>query len=129
MIQTASARTGADAITHRLGNQPPPASVSAAILFSSFAASSAPGSAFFCSVMFGHVSTLADSALMFAGHEAASTSPSFFAPLTRALMSLYTAHFVGSSLSSKIAVVGHSGSHAPQSMHSSGLIASEFLPS
>ena len=38
-------------------------------------------------------------------------------------------YLVGSSLSSKMAVVGHSGSHAPQSMHSSGLMAREFLPS
>lgn len=42
----------------------PGSSVSAPILFSSFAASSAPGSAFFCSVMFGHVSVLPACALM-----------------------------------------------------------------
>ena len=38
----------------------------------------------------------------------------------RASSSVYCAHSAGSESSGKIALTGHSGSHAPQSMHSSG---------
>jgi hypothetical protein len=79
--------------------------------------------------MFGHVATPLIDCCRRCGQPSAFTSSAFFAPLTTAFRSLYTFHLAGSSLSSKIAVVGHSGSHAPQSMHSSGLIASEFFPS
>src|ERR1044071_1912631 len=67
---------------------PPDSSVSAVILFSSLAASSAPGNGFFCSVMLFQVA--ADDAWDFrwSGHAAVSSSPAFFAPLTSALMSL-----------------------------------------
>src|SRR5688572_11607255 len=114
---------------HRRRSDHGGSSDNAAILFSSLAASSAPGRGFFCSVMLGQVEAVAIVAAMCAGSAPASMSLAGLAPETTALMSLYAAHFAGSSLSSKIAVVGHSGSHAPQSMHSSGLIASEFLPS
>ena len=79
--------------------------------------------------MLGHASAPSTAAASAAGSLPLSISDAFFTPVTSALMSLYTAHLAGSSLSSKIAVVGHSGSQAPQSMHSSGLIAREFLPS
>src|SRR3954451_6953032 len=39
-----------------------------------------------------------------------------------ALMRTNGSHFAGSASSGKIASTGHSGSHAPQSMHSSGSI-------
>src|SRR5438874_11026274 len=40
--------------------------------------------------------------------------------LKAALMRTNGSHFSGSASSGKIASTGHSGSHAPQSMHSSG---------
>src|SRR6185437_482220 len=43
--------------------------------------------------------------------------------------SMYSFHWVGTSSSGKMAVTGHSGSQAPQSMHSSGLMKSCFSPS
>src|SRR5262245_37859723 len=45
------------------------------------------------------------------------------------LISANAAHFSGRSSSVKIADAGHSGSHAPQSMHSSGSITSMLAPS
>src|SRR5438067_13414382 len=38
-------------------------------------------------------------------------------------------HFSGKSSNAKIAVTGHTGTHAPQSMHSVGLIYSWVTPS
>jgi hypothetical protein len=38
-------------------------------------------------------------------------------------------HFSGKSSNAKIAVTGHTGTHAPQSMHSAGLMKSCFTPS
>ena len=42
---------------------------------------------------------------------------------------MYLFHSSGTSLSSKIASTGHSGSHAPQSMHSSGFMYKESFSS
>ncbi len=48
---------------------------------------------------------------------------------------MYCVHWSGTASSAKIAVTGHSGSHAPQSMHSSGsmkywpLASSEWMQS
>src|SRR3954452_22786788 len=44
--------------------------------------------------------------------------------LNAALMRTNGSHLSGSASSGKIASTGHSGSHAPQSMHSSGSITS-----
>jgi hypothetical protein len=57
-------------------------------LFSSLAASSAPGSGFFCSVMLFQVAAEVAWAFRWSGHGAVSISSAFFAPLTSALMSL-----------------------------------------
>src|SRR5262245_63059340 len=76
----------------------PGSSESAEILPSSFAASSAPGSGFFCSVMFGQVDALAIASASGAGSLELSMSAAALAPDTTALMSLYTDHFAGSSL-------------------------------
>jgi hypothetical protein len=67
--------------------------------------SSASGSASFFSAMFGHLVEKS------------------------AFSGLYSFHFSGSSVSGKIALVGHTGSHAPQSMHSSGWMTRKFSPS
>src|SRR5690349_3347547 len=48
---------------------------------------------------------------------------------TSRLIWMYSFMFDGTSSSGKIAVTGHSGSHAPQSMHSSGWMKSWSGPS
>src|SRR5216683_4502753 len=45
-----------------------------------------------------------------------------------ALITLYSAHFSGRSDSGKIALVGQTGSQAPQSMHSSGWMTRKLAP-
>src|SRR5690606_5703969 len=63
------------------------------------------------------------------GQPSVSASAGALAPAKTALTSMKAFHLSGSALSSKMAVVGHSGSQAPQSMHSSGWMTSEFTPS
>src|SRR6266542_713979 len=89
------------------GRQPPfdqtPSSMSRVFSLSFHA--SASGSASFFSVMFGH----------------------FVA--SSALSATYSFHFSGVLSSGKIALVGHAGSQAPQSMQSSGWMTRKFGPS
>src|SRR5579875_711807 len=53
----------------------------------------------------------------------------FFALYQSALIAAYPDHFSGRSSMAKIAVTGHTGTQAPQSIHSSGLMYSCFSPS
>src|SRR2546421_5261502 len=46
-----------------------------------------------------------------------------------ALIAVYSFHLSGRSSSGKMALVGHTGSQAPQSMHSSGWMTRKFAPS
>src|SRR5262249_46502216 len=68
-------------------------------------------------------------------HTCASAGGSFFSVMfghrgaSRAFSSTYSAHFAGTSLSAKIAPLGHAGAHSPQSMQVSGLMARKFSPS
>src|SRR5215831_21389998 len=56
--------------------------------------------------------------------------PGGFSPLkTSRLIWMYSFMFAGTSSSGKMAVTGHSGSHAPQSIHSSGWMYSWSGPS
>src|SRR5215471_7589822 len=66
------------------------------------------------------------------GHTHASVplnfSPADQRPKYLALRSVYSFHFPGRSPRAKIADTGHTGTHAPQSMHSTGSIYSISSP-
>src|SRR5580765_2133622 len=51
-------------------------------------------------------------------------TPNNYRPKYFALISVYSFHFSGRSSSAKIADTGHTGTQAPQSMHSTGSIYS-----
>src|ERR1700674_5030073 len=53
---------------------------------------------------------------------ARSSKHTFYRPKYFAFRSVYSFHFSGRSSSAKIAETGHTGTHAPQSMHSTGSI-------
>jgi len=54
---------------------------------------------------------------------------SFYRPKYLAFLSAYSFHFSGRSSSAKMADTGHTGTHAPQSMHSTGSMNSMSVPS
>src|SRR6185437_10013878 len=54
---------------------------------------------------------------------------SFYRPKYLAFLSAYSFHFSGRSSKAKMADTGHTGTHAPQSMHSTGSMNSMLEPS
>ena len=54
---------------------------------------------------------------------------SCYRPKYLAFLSAYSFHFSGRSSSAKMADTGHTGTHAPQSMHSTGSMNSMSVPS